>query len=109
MRALLRVAQLIAACICVVLSALLGLTPKSVTDRNALGAKSAPRVERRMNDVERAQDRMTVFSVLSDVDDSANTLLKQVNELFEPALLTMGRTTSERIDGPSTISRDFRV
>jgi tetratricopeptide (TPR) repeat protein len=80
-----------------------------LVDRNALGAKSAPRVERRMNDVERAQDRMTVFSVLSDVDDSANTLLKQVHELFEPALLTMGRTLSERIDGPSTIARDFRV
>jgi tetratricopeptide (TPR) repeat protein len=80
-----------------------------LVDRNALGAKSAPRVERRMNDVERAQDRMTVFNVLSEVDDSANLLLKQMSELFEPALLTLGRTLSERMDGPSTISRDYRV
>jgi tetratricopeptide (TPR) repeat protein len=80
-----------------------------LVDRNAIGAKSAPRVERRMNDMERAQDRMTVFSVLSEVDDSANLLLKQITELFEPALLTLGRTISERTGGPSTISRDYRA
>ncbi len=80
-----------------------------LVDKNAIGAKSAPRVERRMNDAERAEDRVIVFNVLSEVDDSANLLLKQVRELFEPALLTMGRTLSERMDGPSTISRDFRA
>jgi tetratricopeptide (TPR) repeat protein len=80
-----------------------------LVDRNALGAKSAPRVERRINDVERAQDRMTVFTVLSEVSDSANLLLKQIHELFEPALLTLARTLSERIDGPSSLSRDYRI
>jgi tetratricopeptide (TPR) repeat protein len=80
-----------------------------LVDPNALGAKTAPRVERRMNDMERAQDRMTVFNVLSEVDDAANLLLKQMTEVFEPSLLTLGRTVSERIDGPSTISRDYRV
>jgi hypothetical protein len=52
---------------------------------------------------------MTVFSALSEVDDAANLLLKQMSEVFEPSLLTLGRTLSERIDGPSTISRDYRV
>ncbi len=80
-----------------------------LVDPNAIGAKSAPRVERRMNDLERAQDRMTVYNVLSEVDDSANLLLKQLKEIFDPALLTMARTLSERMDGPSTISRDFRA
>jgi tetratricopeptide (TPR) repeat protein len=80
-----------------------------LVDPNAIGAKTAPRVERRMNDMERAQDRMTVFNILSEVDDAANLLLKQVNEVFEPALLTVGRTLSERIDGPTTIARDYRV
>jgi tetratricopeptide (TPR) repeat protein len=80
-----------------------------LVDPNAIGAKSAPRVERRMNDAERAQDRMTVFSVLSEVDDAANLLLKQLKESFDPALLTLARTLSERMDGPSTISRDYRV
>lgn len=80
-----------------------------LVDPNAIGAKSAPRVERRMNDTERAQDRMTVFNVLSEVDDAANLLLKQLKESFDPALLTLARTLSERMDGPSTISRDYRV
>jgi tetratricopeptide (TPR) repeat protein len=80
-----------------------------LVDPNALGAKSAPRVERRMTDLERAEDRMTVFGVLSEVSDSSNLLLKQVAELFEPALLTLGRTLSERMDGPSSLSRDYRA
>ena len=63
-----------------------------LVDPHAIGAKSAPRVERRMNDLERAQDRMTVFNVLSEVDDAANLLLKQVKEAFDPALLTLART-----------------
>jgi tetratricopeptide (TPR) repeat protein len=80
-----------------------------LVDPNALGAKAAPRVERQLNDVERAEDRMTVFNVLSDVNDSSNLLLKHVNELFEPSLMILGRTLSERMDGPSTISRDYRT
>ncbi|HET6327120.1 MAG TPA: tetratricopeptide repeat protein [Planctomycetaceae bacterium] len=80
-----------------------------LVDKNAIGAKSAPRAVRHMNDAERAEDRMTAYNVLSQVDDAANLLLKQVREAFEPALLTLGRTLSERIDGPSTISRDYRT
>jgi tetratricopeptide (TPR) repeat protein len=80
-----------------------------LVDPNAIGAKTAPRVERRMSDIERAQDRMTVFNVLTEIDDAANLLLKQVKEVLEPAMLTMTRTISERTDGPTTIARDYRT
>jgi tetratricopeptide (TPR) repeat protein len=79
-----------------------------LVDPNAIGAKTAPRVERRISDVERAHDRMTVFNVLSEVDESANVLLKQLQEIFEPSLAALARTISERIDGPSSLSRDYR-
>jgi tetratricopeptide (TPR) repeat protein len=80
-----------------------------LVDPNALGAKTAPRVERQLTEVERAEDRMTVFNVLGEVNDSANVLLKHVNEIFEPSLLLLGRTISERMDGPTSIARDYRT
>jgi tetratricopeptide (TPR) repeat protein len=74
----------------------------------SVGAKTAPRVERHISDVERAQDRVTVFNVLNDVGESANVLLKAVREQFEPALLELTRTLSHSRDGISGLPRDYR-
>jgi tetratricopeptide (TPR) repeat protein len=80
-----------------------------LVDAKALGPKAAPRMERQIDDVQRAQDRMTVFGLLTDISESANVLLKVLREQFEPALLAIGRTLSEAGEGPSTLSRDYRA
>ena len=66
-------------------------------------------MERRITDVERAQDRMTVFNVVSEVGDAANVFLKQLREEFEPALMTLARTLFQSIEGPGTLPRDYRT
>ena len=80
-----------------------------LVDTKSLGPKAAPRVERRITDVERAQDRMTVYRLLEDVGDAANVCLKQLREDFEPALMAMARTLFQQIEGPSTLPRDYRA
>ena len=80
-----------------------------LVDPNALGPKTAPRVERQFTDVERAQDRMTVFHVVSDVGEHANLFLKRVREEFEPALMAISRTLSQPMEGFSSLPRDYRL
>lgn len=80
-----------------------------LVDPKVLGPKAAPRVERRMTDLERAQDRMTVFNLLTDTAESANVLLKLIRDQFEPAIMALGRTLSDSIEGPTTLTRDYRT
>jgi tetratricopeptide (TPR) repeat protein len=80
-----------------------------LVDTNTLGPKTAPRVERQFTDTERAQDRMTVFNLVTDVGESANIFLKNVHEGFEPALMALSRTLSQSIEGMSTLPRDYRT
>jgi tetratricopeptide (TPR) repeat protein len=80
-----------------------------LVDPNALGPKAAPRVERQFTAIERAQDRMTVFNLMSDVDDSANLVLKQLRDEFEPALMALARVLSQPLEGRSTLAKDYRT
>lgn len=79
-----------------------------LVDASAVGPKAAPKVERKISDLERAQDRMTIFNLLNDVGDSANILLKNLREEFEPALTTLSRSLSQSREGISGLPRDYR-
>lgn len=79
-----------------------------LVDASAVGPKAAPKVERQFTDTERAQDRMTVFNILSDVCDSANVFLKNVREQFEPSLTGLTRSLSQSAEGISGLPRDYR-
>jgi tetratricopeptide (TPR) repeat protein len=79
-----------------------------LVDAAAVGPKTAPKVERQITDLERAQDRMTVFHLLTDVGESANLFLKNVREEFEPALVALTRSLSQSVEGLSGLPRDYR-
>jgi tetratricopeptide (TPR) repeat protein len=79
-----------------------------LVDATAVGPKTAPKVERQISDLERAQDRMTIFNLLNDVGESASVFLKSVQEGFEPALGTLTRSISQSSDVISGLPRDYR-
>jgi tetratricopeptide (TPR) repeat protein len=79
-----------------------------LVDAAAVGAKTAPRMERQISDVERAQDRVTVSNLLIDVGESASVFLKDVREKFEPALLGLSRSLSYSAEGIGSLPRDYR-
>ncbi len=79
-----------------------------LVDAATVGPKTAPRVERQITDTERAQDRMTVFNLLTDVSESGNVFLKDVREKFEPALTALSRSLSHSLEGVSGLPRDYR-
>jgi tetratricopeptide (TPR) repeat protein len=79
-----------------------------LVDAAAVGPKAAPRAERQITEMERAQDRMTVSNLLTDVSESANVLLKEVREKFEPALTALSRSLSHSVEGMSALPRDYR-
>jgi tetratricopeptide (TPR) repeat protein len=79
-----------------------------LVDASAVGPKTAPKVERQISDLERAQDRMIIFNLLNDVGDSANVLLKSLREEFEPALATLSRSLSQSSEGVAGLPRDYR-
>jgi tetratricopeptide (TPR) repeat protein len=79
-----------------------------LVDASAMGPKTAPKVERQMSDLERAQDRMTIFNLLNDVGESANFFLKSLREEFEPALATLSRDLSQSTEGITGLPRDYR-
>jgi tetratricopeptide (TPR) repeat protein len=79
-----------------------------LVDASAIGPKSAPRVERQITDTERAQDRMTVYNILSDVGESANLFLQDVRGKFEPALTVLSRALSHSNEGITGLPRDYR-
>jgi tetratricopeptide (TPR) repeat protein len=80
-----------------------------LVDAKALAPKATPRLERRFTDTERTNDRMTVYKLLVDVGDAANSLLKKLREDFEPELAALARTISQRVEGPSSLPRDYRA
>ncbi|MGE3315226.1 MAG: tetratricopeptide repeat protein, partial [Planctomycetaceae bacterium] len=76
-----------------------------LVDKDAAGAKTAPRVDRQLNDLERHQDRTRVYELATQIDEAANILLKQTREDLETSLTLLNRAVAQGPEGPRSLSK----
>jgi len=79
-----------------------------LVDAETRGAKATPRMERELTDLERFQDRATVFNHALQIEDATNNFLKQFREEYETALTNLDRSVAQGPEGPRSLPKSYR-
>lgn len=76
-----------------------------LVDTEKVRAKSQPRVVRELSDVERLEDRQTVYQLSGDIRSAAQDLRQQVRAELEPALTALNRAVTQAGEAPAAVNK----